>query len=73
MALIDYSVGFFKPKQMEIFECQGKDEDLIAACSAKGLVNVGGFRVLFRPTPQQRWTNDDGWHITQGEGDVLRA
>lgn len=73
MALIDYSVGFFKPKQMEIFECQGKDEDLIAVCSSRGLVKIGGFRVLFRPTPKQRGTNEDNWHITQGEGDVLRT
>jgi len=72
MALIDYSVRFFKPKQMEIFECQVKDEELIAVCSARGLVQVGGFRVLFRPDPTQRWTDGDSWHITQGEGDVLR-
>jgi len=73
LSLIDYSVGFFKPMQMEIFEFQCKDEDLIAICSARGLVKVGGFRVLFRSTPKQRWANEDAWHITQGEGDVLRT
>ena len=70
-ALADYTVGFFKSKQMDICECQSNDEELIAVCSAMGMIHVGGFRVLFRRSPKQPRSNEDHWYLTQGEGDVL--
>lgn len=71
MALIDFSIAFFKPKKMDILECQTNDEELIGICSRLGLLHVGGFRVLLRPPRKAPALDEEPWYLTQAEGDVL--
>jgi predicted N-acetyltransferase YhbS len=70
-ALINFGQVFLKPKKMDIFECQTKDEELIDVCAGLGLVHVSGFRILFRPPPRASLPDDDVWYLTKAEGDIL--
>ena len=70
-ALVNFGLAFIKPKKMDIFECQTKDEELIEVCAGLGLVHVSGFRILFRPPTQASLSDDDVWYLTKAEGDIL--
>jgi len=70
-ALVNFGLAFLKPKKMDIFECQAKDEELNEVCARLGLVHVSGFRILFRPPPRATLSDNDLWYLTKAEGDIL--
>jgi GNAT superfamily N-acetyltransferase len=71
LAILDWCIPHFQSRKADVFEVQSKDPAMWKACVRRGMVKIGGNKVMFRPPAGVDITPLDAWRLTLAEGDVI--